>query len=275
MPWLPVRPVSAAGPAGRSTSAPRPSPPSAVSSSPDARRDDHRHQRDTPRTNRRPAGIATAAGAHTARTAGVVTFGPAPDRQGTVVPWQRHRTSGRPRRRVHQRPGRPGGAGRHPARGRRRFVDAGVSAGRRRRDRGDVSGDCDRAGRPASPPRRRPRSPTTRSLVRRSGPIAEVAELMMTRYVRHVLVERDGRLVGVVSARDLLALLAGLLPASAPGGGGSEGQEVDPSKVRRSARPRPADDSPELVADDQRPRSGSRVADASFVDVAGLDVDGG
>jgi CBS domain-containing protein len=27
---------------------------------------------------------------------------------------------------------------------------------------------------------------------------------MMDRYVRHVLVESDGRLVGVVSARDLL-----------------------------------------------------------------------
>ena len=41
------------------------------------------------------------------------------------------------------------------------------------------------------------------------APIAEVAELMMTRYVRHVLVERDGRLVGIVSARDLLGAFAG------------------------------------------------------------------
>ena len=34
--------------------------------------------------------------------------------------------------------------------------------------------------------------------------VADVAELMMERYVRHVLVEDQGRLVGVVSARDLL-----------------------------------------------------------------------
>jgi CBS domain-containing protein len=34
--------------------------------------------------------------------------------------------------------------------------------------------------------------------------VAEVAEMMMERYVRHVLVERDGQLVGIVSARDLL-----------------------------------------------------------------------
>jgi CBS domain-containing protein len=41
------------------------------------------------------------------------------------------------------------------------------------------------------------------------APIAEVAEQMMDRYVRHVLVEEDGRLVGVVSARDLLGAYAG------------------------------------------------------------------
>jgi CBS domain-containing protein len=34
--------------------------------------------------------------------------------------------------------------------------------------------------------------------------VAEVAEQMMEAYVRHVLVEEDGALVGVVSARDLL-----------------------------------------------------------------------
>jgi CBS domain-containing protein len=34
--------------------------------------------------------------------------------------------------------------------------------------------------------------------------VHEVAELMMEHYVRHVLVREDGRLVGIVSARDLL-----------------------------------------------------------------------
>jgi CBS domain-containing protein len=38
--------------------------------------------------------------------------------------------------------------------------------------------------------------------------IAEVAGRMMQSYVRHVLVEEDGRLVGVVSARDLLGAYA-------------------------------------------------------------------
>ena len=38
--------------------------------------------------------------------------------------------------------------------------------------------------------------------------VAEVAELMMERYVRHVLVEDDGCLVGIVSARDLLGIYA-------------------------------------------------------------------
>lgn len=41
-----------------------------------------------------------------------------------------------------------------------------------------------------------------------AAPMAEVAELMMERYVRHVLVERGGRLVGIVSARDLLGAYA-------------------------------------------------------------------
>ena len=38
--------------------------------------------------------------------------------------------------------------------------------------------------------------------------IDEVAAEMMEHYVRHVLVEEDGRLVGVVSARDLLGAYA-------------------------------------------------------------------
>lgn len=38
--------------------------------------------------------------------------------------------------------------------------------------------------------------------------VAEVAAEMMERYVRHVLVEQDGRLVGIVSARDLLGVYA-------------------------------------------------------------------
>ena len=36
--------------------------------------------------------------------------------------------------------------------------------------------------------------------------VAEVAELMMERYVRHVLVEDGGALAGIVSARDLLGV---------------------------------------------------------------------
>jgi CBS domain-containing protein len=38
--------------------------------------------------------------------------------------------------------------------------------------------------------------------------VAEVAEEMCERYVRHVLVEGKGRLVGIVSARDLLGVYA-------------------------------------------------------------------
>ncbi|WP_244897706.1 CBS domain-containing protein [Mycobacterium alsense] len=36
--------------------------------------------------------------------------------------------------------------------------------------------------------------------------IDQVAARMMDRYVRHILVERDGALVGIVSARDLLGV---------------------------------------------------------------------
>ena len=38
--------------------------------------------------------------------------------------------------------------------------------------------------------------------------VAEVAAEMMEEYVRHVLVEQDGDLVGIVSARDLLGVYA-------------------------------------------------------------------
>ena len=38
--------------------------------------------------------------------------------------------------------------------------------------------------------------------------VAEVAVEMMEEYVRHVLVEEDGQLVGIVSARDLLGVYA-------------------------------------------------------------------
>ena len=39
--------------------------------------------------------------------------------------------------------------------------------------------------------------------------VNQVAARMMDRYIRHVLVERDGALVGIVSARDLLGVLSG------------------------------------------------------------------
>jgi CBS domain-containing protein len=38
--------------------------------------------------------------------------------------------------------------------------------------------------------------------------VADVAELMMSRYVRHVFVEGEGTVVGIVSARDLLGVYA-------------------------------------------------------------------
>jgi CBS domain-containing protein len=41
-----------------------------------------------------------------------------------------------------------------------------------------------------------------------SASVAEVAAEMMDRYVRHVLVESGGKLVGIVSARDLLGYYA-------------------------------------------------------------------
>jgi CBS domain-containing protein len=41
-----------------------------------------------------------------------------------------------------------------------------------------------------------------------SSTIDEVAMEMMDRWVRHVLVESDGRLIGIVSARDLLGAYA-------------------------------------------------------------------
>lgn len=39
--------------------------------------------------------------------------------------------------------------------------------------------------------------------------VDRVAARMMDRYIRHVLVERDGALVGIVSARDVLGVYAG------------------------------------------------------------------
>ncbi len=41
-----------------------------------------------------------------------------------------------------------------------------------------------------------------------SSTVAEVAELMSERFMRHVLVEDDGELVGIISARDLLGVYA-------------------------------------------------------------------
>jgi CBS domain-containing protein len=41
-----------------------------------------------------------------------------------------------------------------------------------------------------------------------SATVDFVATRMMDRYIRHVLVEQDGRLVGIVSARDLLGVYA-------------------------------------------------------------------
>ena len=51
-------------------------------------------------------------------------------------------------------------------------------------------------------------SSTTLVWCDREATIAEVAEEMMECYVRHVLVEDRGRLVGIVSARDLLGAYA-------------------------------------------------------------------
>jgi CBS domain-containing protein len=52
-----------------------------------------------------------------------------------------------------------------------------------------------------------------------SATVEEVAALMMEQYVRHVLVEEDGRLLGVVSARDLLG-------AYVSGGGTSSARQT-------------------------------------------------
>src|SRR5690606_19861994 len=96
------------------------------------------------------------------------------------------------------------------------LVDAGVGA--------LVVGDGDRAEATVSERdvvlalagRRHPATPTapdiasdTLACCDAGPPRAEVAALMMPRYVRHVLVERDGRLVGIVSARNLLGTFAG------------------------------------------------------------------
>ena len=46
--------------------------------------------------------------------------------------------------------------------------------------------------------------------------VDEVAVRMMDHYIRHVLVERDGELIGIVSARDLLGVYSAAadLPSS-------------------------------------------------------------
>jgi CBS domain-containing protein len=50
-----------------------------------------------------------------------------------------------------------------------------------------------------------------------SATVDEVAGLMMEEYVRHVLVEENGRLLGIVSARDLLgAYVTGTSTLSGP-----------------------------------------------------------
>ncbi len=41
-----------------------------------------------------------------------------------------------------------------------------------------------------------------------SASVVEVAMVMMAHYVRHILLEKDGKLIGVVSARDLLGVYA-------------------------------------------------------------------
>jgi CBS domain-containing protein len=56
-------------------------------------------------------------------------------------------------------------------------------------------------------------APTQLVWARADDTVDEVAEQMMEHYIRHVLVERDGALLGVVSARDLL----GVYTASAAG----------------------------------------------------------
>jgi CBS domain-containing protein len=43
-----------------------------------------------------------------------------------------------------------------------------------------------------------------------TAPVADVAAEMMEQYVRHVLVEDDGELVGIVSARDVLGVYAAI-----------------------------------------------------------------
>jgi CBS domain-containing protein len=68
--------------------------------------------------------------------------------------------------------------------------------------------------------RRDPSSTTANDIAHRelvwcdaNSTVAEVAEEMMDHYVRHVLLEDRGRLVGIVSARDLLGAYAAADPA--------------------------------------------------------------
>ena len=46
--------------------------------------------------------------------------------------------------------------------------------------------------------------------------VDQVAARMMDRYIRHVLVERDGALAGIVSARDLLGVYSAYSAAPTP-----------------------------------------------------------
>ena len=62
---------------------------------------------------------------------------------------------------------------------------------------------------------RNPQETTARELASKrvvwcdpTATVQEVAELMMEQYVRHVLLGEDNRLVGIVSARDLLGAYA-------------------------------------------------------------------
>ena len=50
----------------------------------------------------------------------------------------------------------------------------------------------------------------------KTATVHEAAELMMEHYVRHVLLEDDGHLVGIVSARDLLGAYTMAVDLSEP-----------------------------------------------------------
>ncbi|HEX4982121.1 MAG TPA: CBS domain-containing protein [Ilumatobacteraceae bacterium] len=60
-----------------------------------------------------------------------------------------------------------------------------------------------------------------------SSSVAEVATQMMDQYVRHILVEDEGRLAGIVSARDLLGVYA--ISEGLPGNDGSSDSDKSPN----------------------------------------------